>query len=496
MVPRINCGGRSFKGLANYLTHDAGAQTANRVAWTHTLNCAFDHVPSAVDEMLTTWRDADFLKHEAGVRRGGRTLEAPVKHVSLNWHPSERPTREDMIGATEAFLAHMGWQGHQAVLVAHTDKPHAHVHLMLNAVHPETGRKLDDGLERRRAQAWAKEWELEHGVFCPQRLRPAEEREPSPPRWLWEEMKAFDAHREQAETEQRAHDRDTGDRAPIPATTAAEWRALKAEQRREREAFFAQGKRAYGDLRWSITREVRDAYREEWADYYAARRQGTPPVLLDPWRAGILARQKAELSERRDTACAELREARDAVYAELLARQRAEKQELRERQREGERSPDLIERVRERVAHLSPAANQNAREAAADRDSGGEGDTAGPTEMPERWPDARERDDDHQPAAGAAPTRSMRDGADIVGRVGLGVVGGLATFGERLFDSLFGGPPPRRRAPAPPSIRPVPPPANDAGETAQRAAEIEAEAARRRAAWWEERQRDRERGRD
>lgn len=87
----------------------------------------------------------------------------------------------------------------------------------------------------------------------------------------------------------------------------------------------------------------------------------------------------------------------------------------------------------------------------------------------------------------------MRDGADIVIRVGLGVMGGIATFGERLFEGLFGGPAPRRRASEPPAVRPVPPPANDVGEAARRAAEIEAEAVRRRTAWWEERQRERTR---
>ena len=81
----------------------------------------------------------------------------------------------------------------------------------------------------------------------------------------------------------------------------------------------------------------------------------------------------------------------------------------------------------------------------------------------------------------------MRDGADIVGRVGLSVMGGLATFGERLFEGLFGHSAPRRRAPRPPGIRPVPPPANDPGETVRRAAEIEAEDTRRRAAWWDAR---------
>ena len=492
MVPRLNAAGKSFKGLALYLTHDSGAGTAERVAWTHTLNCAFDHIPSAVDELVTTWRDVELLKQEAGVRRGGRVLEAPVKHVSLNWHPSERPSREAMIDAAESFLVHMGWHEHQAVLVAHTDKLHAHVHLMLNAVHPETGCKLDDGLEKRRAQAWAKAWELEHGVFCPQRLRPTDEREPSPPRWLWEEMQVFDVHRDQAEAATRqAHIRDLSDVAPAPGSPNAEWRVLKAEQRREREAFHAEGKQAYSDLRRSITREVRESYRGEWGDYYAARRQGTPPNMLDPWRTGILARQKAELTERREKACVGLRETRDEVYAELMARQRVEKQELRERQRQGEPSVDLIDLVRERVARFGPAANQNEREDAAGHVGGEDRDAAGTAdERTDGRENGRDRTDEPQEAAGPAQARHMRNGADIVGRVGLGVMGGLATFGERLFEGLFGGPPPRRRAPAPPAIRPVPPPANDAGEAAQRAAEVEAEDARRRAAWWEDRQRE------
>ena len=59
------------------------AKTAERVGWTHTLNLANDHVPSAVDEMLWTARNAELLKQEAGIRAGGRATENAVKHVSL-----------------------------------------------------------------------------------------------------------------------------------------------------------------------------------------------------------------------------------------------------------------------------------------------------------------------------------------------------------------------------------------------------------------------------
>ena len=51
----------------------------------------------------------------------------------------------------------MGWQEHQAMLVAHDDKSHAHVHVMLNCSIPETGLRLDDNFEQRRAQKWARE---------------------------------------------------------------------------------------------------------------------------------------------------------------------------------------------------------------------------------------------------------------------------------------------------------------------------------------------------
>src|SRR5580700_8026546 len=130
MIVKISPSGSSFKGLSTYLTHDPKANTDERVAWTYTHNLANDHVPSAVDEMVWTARNADLLKREAGIRAGGRATDGPVKDVSLNWSPEDNPTPEHMIKTSEEFLRYMGWQEHQAVMVAHNDKPHAHVHLM------------------------------------------------------------------------------------------------------------------------------------------------------------------------------------------------------------------------------------------------------------------------------------------------------------------------------------------------------------------------------
>lgn len=146
MIVKFAKAGKSFKGVMQYLAHDPDhAETSERVAWSHTLNLAHDDVEAAVDEMRSTALNADVLKAEHGI--GGRKVEKPVRHVSLNWHPDETPDREAMIGAAQSFLKHMGWADHQAILIAHDDKAYRHVHLVVNAIHPESGRKLDDGFE-------------------------------------------------------------------------------------------------------------------------------------------------------------------------------------------------------------------------------------------------------------------------------------------------------------------------------------------------------------
>ena len=329
MIVRIGAGGKSFKGLSDYLTHDPEAETSERVAWTHTLNCANDHVPSAVDEMLWTARDAELLKQEAGIRAGGRATESPVKHISLNWAPGENPTREHMIETTQGFLQHMHWQDHQAILVAHQDKAYSHVHVALNMVHPETGLRLDDNFERRRAQAWALDYEREHGmIYCGQRLLRPEEREAAQTRDAWlafdEKQKSF-AEDEQA----RAAAAAKIDPEQPKNTRAAEWDMLKQAQREQREQFFAGGKSAFSEVRDSIYREVKGEFRERWADHFQAQKNDGDADELAALKADLIREQRETLAARRDEACAGLRETRDGLYRQLLDGQKDARAELR-----------------------------------------------------------------------------------------------------------------------------------------------------------------------
>lgn len=346
MIVRIMSSGRSFKGLAQYLCHDAGnATSSERVAWTHSINCAHDDELSVVHEMYTTTLDADLLKQEAGGRAGYKPIKKPVKHVSLSWHASDEPTPDHMKETVEQFLEKMGWQEHQTFVVAHQDKEHPHVHLMINAVHPETGLKLDDRFEQRRAQEWALEYERAQGrIHCEQRLLDADQREPQMSRDAWQAMK--DAEEKVAASDRRDYDPDymaTLDNREV--ISGEEWKILKDHQRQEREAFFAENKKRYRELGKAFHREARAELSDEWAAYYADKRAGVEPGILALQRRDLLDRQNAMLDQWRYEARKELWKDRKEEYDDLKARHREEKEELRARQADGLTSPHLLDLV-------------------------------------------------------------------------------------------------------------------------------------------------------
>lgn len=430
MIVKFAKAGTSFKGVMQYLTHDPDhADTSDRVAWTHTLNLTHDEIDAAVAEMRGTAFNADVLKAEHGI--GGRKVEKPVRHVSLNWHPSETPDKEAMIGAAQSFLKHMGWDEHQAILLAHDDKAYRHVHLVVNAIHPETGRKLDDGFERRRAQAWALAYEQAHGkIFCEERLKPVAEREQGPPRPAWMVIRDIPQEAVGDDYLSRHEQRLVMERQ--------EWKLLKDLQRAERLEFFESGKELYRGINRTIYRQVREEFRPEWASYYAAKREGIDGEQLSELRAELIERQRDVLQERRDEAITEQRDLRDIVYRELLDRQKDERGDLANRQELGLRSHYLLDRaypgsraddVERGIASRDPMADgldrfgiRRGRERSADSDGA-----------------VHHRDELTQHGSDDTSRAPLRDPVS-------GLAGGLLGILGQLGESLTGGaakPPPK-----------------------------------------------------
>lgn len=177
MVPAITETGRSFKGAALYYLHDKQADTAERVAWTETVNLPTDDPDRAWRMMAHTAMAQAELKAAAGIKATGRKLTAPVLAYSLAWHPDEQPDRAEMTAAAHASLKALGLEDHQAVLVCHTDEPHAHVHVLVNRVHPTTGKAATLSNSKRQLSAWALAYEKERGaILCPQREENAKKR--------------------------------------------------------------------------------------------------------------------------------------------------------------------------------------------------------------------------------------------------------------------------------------------------------------------------------
>ena len=127
--------GSSFSGLAKYLTQDP-----ERVAWTKARG-VMDTAPEEVAREMRVAAEA----------QPGRT-EKPVYHLTLSFARSDDLAQRQMQEAARRVLEDLGLSEHQALLVAHRDKEHAHVHVMVNLVHPETGQAWQTSHDYRRIE--------------------------------------------------------------------------------------------------------------------------------------------------------------------------------------------------------------------------------------------------------------------------------------------------------------------------------------------------------
>ena len=116
----------SFKRLHEYLTQERDADTGG-------LLLRGDVVLS---ENLLSFDTA------AGEMQGVASLNYRCKdavcHYELAWPPGERPTRPQWADSALQTLKALGYEDHQYMIVAHDDKKHFHIHIMVNKVHPET----------------------------------------------------------------------------------------------------------------------------------------------------------------------------------------------------------------------------------------------------------------------------------------------------------------------------------------------------------------------
>ena len=185
MVTRAVSEGRGIAGLMAYLMHDKvtadgrRAVTDERVAWVVPIGGSpTSDVDLCVRIMQGVSADAAILKQLSGASNRGRKLRKPYAHFMTSWPPGDTPSREEMLEVGRAQLQALGCSDRLAIALAHTDTDHAHFHLVVCKVHPETGMAASlnhSGLQLSRC---AEQWEREHGgIVIENRVRRNEARD-------------------------------------------------------------------------------------------------------------------------------------------------------------------------------------------------------------------------------------------------------------------------------------------------------------------------------
>ena len=150
--------GSGFKGVVSYLETGKNKDAHGRVAWSQVRNLACEELKLA----------ASVMRHTANqsVR-----CKKPVYHMAISWPDGDNIDDSTMQQVAQSTLEDIGLSDHQALIVAHNDTNHKHIHMVVNRVHPETGKAWATSHDRKRIMASLRVQEKELGLqYVPNRL--------------------------------------------------------------------------------------------------------------------------------------------------------------------------------------------------------------------------------------------------------------------------------------------------------------------------------------
>lgn len=299
--------GHSFKSLAAYLL-DPKEGEAHRVLWSAVENLGTDNGHMAARVMAATSKNADAIRANAGGSRAGRKSEhGDVYHLVMSWAEDETPTPEHQQDAARALLRQIGMERAQVLMAAHDDNGKPHVHLMVNLVDPETGKRFSLSNDQRAMSDWALAYEKAHGgVRCQQRADNAERRAKgentkdaaSLSRAAYEEMQATarTTWAERRAKRDEVFQRQAQERTALRAAHDAEWKAHRAASDRVFRAAHSAAKAA-----------DKAAHKPVWRQVFAAQRSETGRAVdaVNAAEARLKAQRQITTNTRRLVAVAE-----------------------------------------------------------------------------------------------------------------------------------------------------------------------------------------------
>ncbi|SED45677.1 relaxase/mobilization nuclease domain-containing protein [Rhodobacter sp. 24-YEA-8] len=107
------------------------------------------------------WRDAAAqMQTTAGLNE---RVRQPVKHIILSWPETDKVSDAQAIQAARMMNRACGAAGHQQVIGVHRDRINTHVHILLNRVHPISGKTLSLSQDYARMERACREIERQMG---------------------------------------------------------------------------------------------------------------------------------------------------------------------------------------------------------------------------------------------------------------------------------------------------------------------------------------------
>ena len=103
---------------------------------------------------------------EARAQKNAR-VQKPALHVSLSFHPSERPTDMQLISIAHEFMEGIGYGRQPYLLYRHDDTVHPHMHVVTVAI-DENGKKISDSFLNERSNKVRQRLETTHGLIIAQ----------------------------------------------------------------------------------------------------------------------------------------------------------------------------------------------------------------------------------------------------------------------------------------------------------------------------------------
>ncbi len=120
--------GRGFKGLIRYLHFGRqGEENPHRVEW-HVARNMPTSDPDVVPSIMRATADLS------------PSVQKPVYHLPVSWPRGEEPARDTQLAVADQLVTDLGLAEHQYTVIAHNDGDCRHIHVVINTVHPETGK--------------------------------------------------------------------------------------------------------------------------------------------------------------------------------------------------------------------------------------------------------------------------------------------------------------------------------------------------------------------